>query len=215
MRLTPATLLKAYAIGIFPMAESRTSPVVHWMDPPMRGILPLDAFHVPRRLRRTVRKKPFSVRSDTAFEAVVRTCAAPRIGQPESWINDEIRALFLALHRTGSAHSVECWQGDRLVGGLYGLAMGGAFFGESMFSIAPDASKVALVHLVARLLRGGFTLLDTQFVTEHLSQFGACEIPRASYRVKLADAIARDADFHCFGDDPDPDTVLQSITHTS
>ncbi len=215
MRLTPATLLKAYANGIFPMAESRNSTVLHWMDPPLRGILPLETFHIPRRLRRTVRQRRFAIRCDTAFEPVLRACAAPRNGHFESWINDEIRLLFLALHRAGNAHSIECWLDGRLAGGLYGLAIGGAFFGESMFSRAPDASKVALVYLIARLKLGGYTLLDTQFVTEHLRQFGACEIPRASYRARLADAMTRAANFHCLGDDPDPETVLQSITQTS
>jgi len=215
MQLTPFTLLKAYAFGIFPMAESRSSPVLHWMDPPLRGILPLDSFHVPRRLQRTIRQKRYAVRVNTAFETVVRLCAAPRPGHSESWINEEIRALFAALHRAGNAHSVECWHGGRLVGGLYGLAIGGAFFGESMFSHERDASKVALVHLIARLRRGGFTLLDTQFVTEHRRQFGAREIPRSAYRDQLTEAIAREGDFHGLGADPDPETVLQSITQTS
>jgi len=189
VRLTPDLLVQAYAIGIFPMAESADDPDIFWVDPEQRGVLPLDSFHVSRKLRRTVRQNVFEVRCDTAFEAVVRSCAQPTELRPKTWINEEIVRLYDALFRRGAAHSVEVWYGGRLVGGLYGVALGGAFFGESMFSRATDASKVALVHLVARLKAGGFVLLDTQFVTEHLEQFGAVEIPRAEYRRRLAAAL--------------------------
>ena len=189
VRLTPDLLVQAYAIGIFPMAESADDPDIFWVDPEQRGVLPLDSFHVSRKLRRTVRQNVFEVRCDTAFEAVVRSCAQPTELRPKTWINEEIVRLYDALFRRGAAHSVEVWYGGRLVGGLYGVALGGAFFGESMFSRATDASKVALVHLVARLRAGGFVLLDTQFVTEHLEQFGAVEIPRAEYRRRLAAAL--------------------------
>jgi len=189
--LTPQRLLQAYALGVFPMAEDADSPELMWFDPPRRGILPLDAFHIPRRLSRTLRRAPYDIRVDTAFEQVMRLCAAPAEGRERTWINDEILALYTALHRMGHAHSVEAWSGDALVGGLYGVSLGAAFFGESMFSRATDASKLALVHLVARLRAGGFTLLDTQFVTEHLSQFGAVEIPRAEYKRRLAAAIGQ------------------------
>ncbi|HYN39106.1 MAG TPA: leucyl/phenylalanyl-tRNA--protein transferase, partial [Rhodospirillales bacterium] len=166
-------VIRAYSIGIFPMASRRSDPTVHWVAPTMRGVLPLTSFHVPRRLRRTVVENRFEVRCDTAFAAVIDACAMPREGHPETWINVEIARVFAELHAQGHAHSVETWQDGRLIGGLYGLALGGAFFGESMFSQQTDASKVALVHLVARLRLGGFVLLDIQFVTQHLRQFGA------------------------------------------
>lgn len=194
-KLTADLLLNAYAVGIFPMAESRTDPDVYWVDPRRRGILPLDGFHIPRRLRRTLHGSPFEIRSDSAFAAVVDGCAEPAEDRPESWINDEIKELYGELFRRGAAHSVECWRDGELAGGLYGVALGGAFFGESMFSRATDASKIALVHLVARLKAGGFTLLDTQFVTKHLSQFGAVEIDRADYRKRLQAAIRIAASF--------------------
>jgi leucyl/phenylalanyl-tRNA--protein transferase len=196
-RLTPDLLLAAYAQGIFPMAERRDDPALFWVSPEERGILPLDGFHLPRRLARTVRSDRFSVRVDTAFEDVMRACAAPAPGRQESWINDEILASYTALHREGHAHSVECWHDGELVGGLYGVRLGAAFFGESMFSRQRDASKVALAHLVARLIRGGFTLLDTQFLTEHLSSFGAVAIPRADYMCRLLDARLHQAEFYC------------------
>jgi leucyl/phenylalanyl-tRNA--protein transferase len=187
--LTPAVVLRAYAMGIFPMARARDATTVQWVAPVVRGILPLDGFHVPRRLARTLRRRPFAIRCDTAFAAVVAGCAEPRAGHPETWINDEIARVFCELHRLGYAHSVEAWEGDRLIGGLYGLALGGAFFGESMFSRRTDASKIVLVHLVARLRHGGFVLLDTQFVTEHLRQFGAIELPHAAYLARLDQAL--------------------------
>lgn len=189
-------LLRAYSIGIFPMASRRSDSDVHWVAPTMRGILPLSQFRVPRKLRRTVRGGAFDVRCNSAFAQVIEACAAPRPGHPESWINGEITRAFCDLHRLGHAHSVECWHEGRLVGGLYGLALGGAFFGESMFSWVTDASKVALVHLVARLLLGRFALLDVQFVTEHLRQFGAIEIPAADYNQLLDEALPIPARFY-------------------
>ncbi len=188
--LTPALLLRAYAAGIFPMAQSADDPELFWVDPDLRGIIPLGAFHVGKRLRRTVRQGGFTIRCNQAFGATIRACAAPAPDRPNTWINPEIIALYTALFQQGFAHSVETYHEDRLVGGLYGVAIGGAFFGESMFSLKRDASKVALVHLVARLKQAGFTLLDTQFVTKHLAHFGAIEIPRDDYRRRLADAIA-------------------------
>ncbi|MCK8784582.1 leucyl/phenylalanyl-tRNA--protein transferase [Roseomonas sp. NAR14] len=182
-------MLRAYRAGLFPMAESRRGDRLYWLDPEHRGIMPLDGFHLPRRLRRTVLGDTFEVTADRDFAGIIAGCAAPAPGRTDTWINPEIEALFLALHRMGAAHSIEVWQGGMLVGGLYGVALGGAFFGESMFSRARDASKVALVHLVARLRLGGFTLLDTQFLTEHLSQFGTLEIPRADYKRRLTAAL--------------------------
>ncbi|MGQ9367362.1 leucyl/phenylalanyl-tRNA--protein transferase [Azospirillum sp. ST 5-10] len=195
IELNAQLLLRAYAAGIFPMAESAESTDLYWFDPELRGVLPLERFHVPRRLRRTVRRGLFEVRVDGDFGAVIRACAEATADRPKTWINGDIVRLYGELHDAGFAHSVECWRDGELAGGLYGVSLAGAFFGESMFSRATDASKVALVHLVARLRAGGYTLLDTQFVTEHLSQFGALEIPRAEYRRRLADALGRPADF--------------------
>jgi leucyl/phenylalanyl-tRNA--protein transferase len=196
--ITPEVLLKAYALGIFPMAETADDPGLFWLEPEKRGVLPLDAFHVPKRLARTVRQGRFELKVDTAFEAVIEACAAPVPGRPTTWISYRIRELYLALHRRGNAHSVECWREGALVGGLYGVSLGAAFFGESMFHRETDASKVALVHLVDRLRAGGYRLLDAQFVTDHLSTFGAVEVPRASYRGILADAVAAEADFFAY-----------------
>lgn len=187
--LTSDLLLRAYAMGIFPMARSREDPRLYWIDPDLRGILPLETFHVPRSLRKTLRRGLFEIRLDSAFEAVMQGCAETGAARPDTWINEEIVRLFVELHRLGLAHSVETWLDGQLVGGLYGLGLGAAFFGESMFSRATDASKVALVHLVARLKRGGFQLLDTQFVTDHLARFGATEIPRHDYLRRLAQAL--------------------------
>ena len=192
MELSPQLLLHAYANGLFPMAESAEASDLHWYDPEYRGILPLDGFHVPHKLRRVVRRGVFEVRVDTVFRTVMEGCAAAR---PTTWINREILDIYCRLHELGHAHSIEAWQNGALVGGLYGVSLGGAFFGESMFSLVTDASKVALVHLVARLRRGGFALLDTQFVTQHLSQFGAIEIPRDDYRWMLWEATELDTDF--------------------
>lgn len=184
-------LLRAYAEGLFPMAEKRDEPELYWVSPENRGIIPLDAFHVPHRLARTVRSNRFQITTDRAFGEVMQGCAAP--GRGETWINDEILHLYAALHAGRHAHSVECWQSGELVGGLYGVRLGAAFFGESMFSRVRDASKVALVHLVDILRQGGFMLLDTQFLTGHLATFGAAEIPRSEYLILLHQAIARQA----------------------
>jgi leucyl/phenylalanyl-tRNA--protein transferase len=192
-------LLDCYARGVFPMADAREDSRVFLIDPERRGVIPLDRFHVSRRLARTVRSDAFEVRFDTAFHQVILECAASGPGRSETWINRPIENLYLQLHRLGRAHSVECWQGGELVGGLYGVSLRGAFFGESMFSRRRDASKVALVHLVARLIAGGFVLLDTQFMTDHLSQFGAEEISRAAYHRRLAKALEVDASFYVGG----------------
>jgi leucyl/phenylalanyl-tRNA---protein transferase len=188
-RLTPEILLKAYQAGIFPMAESADDPELFWVDPERRGILPLNGFHVPHRLARVVRQGRFEVRVDSDFGATLAGCAKATEKRPNTWINAEIVRLYTALHTQDTAHSVECWQDDNLVGGLYGVSIGGAFFGESMFSRVADASKVALVHLVALLRQGGYRLLDLQFVTTHLAQFGAVEVPRAQYRRLLGEAL--------------------------
>ena len=193
--LTPELLLRAYAAGIFPMAETADDPELFWVDPVLRGILPLDRFHLPRRLARTVRSERFVVACDRDFGAVMRGCAEPASDRPQTWINDEIVAVYSALHRDGHAHSVETYLDAQLVGGLYGVSLGRAFFGESMFSRVTDASKVALVHLVALLIRGGYQLLDTQFVTDHLKRFGAIEITRARYRRLLGAALETRAYF--------------------
>ena len=186
----PEDLLACYARGVFPMAETRDDPRVFIVEPDQRGVIPLDAFHIPGRLRRTVRREPFEVRVDTTFEAVLDGCAAAQgPDREDTWINAPIRRLYAALFAMGHVHSIECWRDERLVGGLYGVSLGGAFFGESMFSRERDASKVALVHLVARLRKGGWTLLDAQFLTEHLSQFGAVETPQAAYLRRLAPAL--------------------------
>lgn len=208
MEITPELMLRAYRIGLFPMAESRTARTLYWLDPELRGIIPLDGFHLSRRLARTLRQGRYEVTANTAFEAVIDACAAPRPGSPDSWINADIRRLFIALHREGHAHSVETWREGALVGGLYGVALGGAFFGESMFSRADDASKVALVHLVARLRLGGFTLLDAQFQTEHLAQFGTQEMPRAEYKRALSEAVEVAAHFP---DAPPPEALAAEI----
>lgn len=191
--LTPELVLAAYARGLFPMAETRDDPQLYWVSPELRGIIPLDSFHVPRRLARTIRSGRFAVTSDRAFADVMRACAAPAPGREESWINDEIIRLYTALAASGHAHSVECWRAGELVGGLYGVRLGGAFFGESMFSRTPDASKVALAALVDNLNRGGFSLLDTQFITTHLARFGAVEIPRERYLTLLERALGQAA----------------------
>ena len=195
MRLTPDLLLRAYAIGIFPMAEGRDYAELHWIDPELRGVLPLDTFHLPRKLKRRLRRGDFEVRCDSDFARVIRSCADPADNRPDTWINPAIEALYVELHQAGFAHSIECWRDGELVGGLYGVALGAAFFGESMFSRATDASKIALAHLVLRLRKGGFRLLDTQFATSHLSRFGVIEIPRDDYRVQLSQALTTRADF--------------------
>ncbi|MEM1041260.1 MAG: leucyl/phenylalanyl-tRNA--protein transferase [Bacteroidota bacterium] len=188
--LTPDLLLYAYRRGLFPMADPDEGDAVYWYAPDPRGVLPLGGFHVPKNLAKLVRRAAFEVTADRAFEAVMRACAAPAPDRETTWISDEVVAAYTALHRLGFGHSVECWQEGELVGGLYGVALGGAFFGESMFHRARDASKVALVHLVRRLRQGGFRLLDVQFVTPHLARFGAVEIPRTEYERRLAEALA-------------------------
>ena len=213
--LTPEIVLRAYAVGLFPMAEQRDDPTLYWIDPEVRGILPLESLHVPRRLRRTVRACPYEIRCDTAFEAVIRACAEPRGYSDDSWINDEIVSLYVELHRMGRAHSVEVWHEGELAGGLYGVALNAAFFGESMFSRARDASKIALVHLVARLRKAGFLLLDTQFVTDHLARFGVVTVSRAGYRQRLAAALDRPAAFEPSLSRSELAAFLQSTTQTS
>jgi leucyl/phenylalanyl-tRNA--protein transferase len=208
IEITPQVLLKAYACGIFPMAESADDPALYWIEPPLRGILPLAGVHVPRRLARTVRQRTFEVRIDSDFEGVITGCAASRPGRRTTWINPKIRSLYRELYSTGYCHTVETWSGGQLVGGLYGVALNGAFFGESMFSYERDASKVALTYLCARLVAGGFSLLDTQFVTDHLKQFGALEIARSQFHVLLERALAHRADFSAMAADAGPDEVL-------
>ena len=194
--ITPEVLLRAYACGIFPMAESADDPTLFWVEPELRGVIPLEGFRIASRLARTVRSDAFTVTVNTAFKAVIAGCAAPQPGRNDTWINKRIRELYGGLHELGHCHSVEVWQHDDLVGGLYGVSLGRAFFGESMFHVVRDASKVALVHLVARLITGGFHLLDTQYITEHLRSFGAVEVPRRRYRAMLDQAIAGEpADF--------------------
>ena len=189
-------LITCYRTGIFPMSDARDDEYLFLVDPPMRGVLPLDGLHVPSRLARTVRKDDYTVRIDTAFTQMIEMCAEEAQNRTSTWISRSIQALYQALFARGLAHSVEVWDDDELLGGLYGVAIGGAFFGESMVSRARDVSKIALVHLVARLKTGGFTLLDCQFQTEHLSQFGVVEIPKSEYVVKLAAAIDVKTDFY-------------------
>ena len=218
-RFDTTDLLNCYRRGVFPMADSREDMRLFLMDPDLRGVLPLDRFHVPKRLRKTVRQDPFRVTVDTAFNRVIEACAEPHPTRPATWINDPILNLYGALHRQGYAHSVECWTEDGdLVGGLYGVALGGAFFGESMFSRATDASKIALVHLVARLKLGGFELLDAQFHNPHLEQFGLEEISRDEFRAKLWRALRVNADFYSAGSrglSTAGSTSLQAITQIS
>ena len=194
--LTPQIVLDAYSKGLFPMAENRRDKRLFWIDPEVRGILPLDNFHIPRSLKKKIRNNPFEVRFDHNFAAVIRACAQQKPKRRETWINDEIIELYTKLFCMRHAHSVECWQEEKLVGGLYGISIGGAFFGESMFSSERDSSKIALVHLVARLNLAGFTLLDTQFITDHLKQFGAIEISRGEYHKILSGALNLNVGFH-------------------
>jgi len=208
--ITPEILLRAYAAGIFPMAERRDDPDIHWVDPRRRGILPLDGFHLSRSLRRTILRSGWRVTADTAFAATVESCA----DRDETWINDTIFALYIALHHKGFAHSIEVWEGNDLIGGVYGVTLGTAFFGESMFSRRTDASKAALAHAVHRLKVGGFTLFDTQFLTPHLASLGGIEIPRADYHRRLAAALQGQADFHPPGYSPSPSEVASSAGAT-
>ncbi len=208
IEVTPELMLRAYRVGLFPMAETRRGQRLYWLDPEQRGVLPLDTFHLPRRLLRTVLSGPYHVTANRDFGAVIAGCAASAPGREDTWINTDIERLFQELHRQGHAHSVECWQGGALVGGLYGVSLGAVFFGESMFSVARDASKVALVHLVARMRLGGYALLDTQFVTSHLAQFGAVEVPRDAYKAMLAAAVQVGA---AWISDPEPEDLLAEI----
>lgn len=187
--ITPELLLRAYSIGMFPMSESADDPELFWVEPELRGIIPLDGFHVSKSLQKAIRKAPFDIRFDTAFDQVVSKCAEAAEDRPSTWINQQIKDLYGALHRLGHAHSVEAFEGDELVGGLYGVTLGSAYFGESMFSRRTNASKICLVYLVERLRERGFTLLDTQFTTEHLKTFGAVDIPKAEYGVLLDRAM--------------------------
>ncbi len=216
IEITPQVLLKAYSCGIFPMAESARDPTLYWIEPELRGILPLDGIDVPKRLARTIRQGKFEVRIDSDFRGVINGCAASRPGRRTTWINQPIRELYAELFRMGHCHTVETWLDGRLVGGLYGVHVGRAFFGESMFSTERDASKVALVYLIARLIYGGFTLLDTQFVTDHLKQFGALEIPRAEFQQLLSRALqGLSAGFHELPRDFSAMGVLQLVSQTS
>jgi len=209
--LTPETLLRAYAIGIFPMAEDRASDRIFWVDPRRRGVLPLDNFHISRSLRRKIRRQDYTIRTDSAFSQVVAGCA----DRPETWINDQIAELYSSLHAAGFAHSLEVWQEGELAGGVYGVTLGAAFFGESMFSRRTDASKVALAYLVDRLSLGGFSLFDTQFVTDHLKSLGAVEVSRGDYHRRLIAALDRAADFDAAGSPPSPQELLQRRTQMS
>ncbi len=213
--ITPQILLKAYAAGIFPMAESADDPSLYWIDPDQRGIIPLDNFHLSKRLKRTILSEPFKMTADTAFTETLNACAEERPDRQTTWINDRIKALYSQLFRMGFCHSVECWKDGALVGGLYGVSIGGAFFGESMFSRERDASKVALVYLVARLNAGGYRLLDTQFVTDHLSTFGALEVERDEYHQLLEGALGVEGEFGALSSEVSAAGVLQLVNQTS
>lgn len=208
IEITPQVLLKAYSCGIFPMAESADDPALYWIEPQHRGILPLDRLHISRRLVRKIRQAPYDVRVDTDFEGVIEGCAASRPGRRSTWINGRIRSLYRELFAIGCCHTVETWLDGKLVGGLYGVHLGGAFFGESMFSSGRDASKIALVYLAARLIHGGFMLLDTQFVTDHLRQFGTIEVSRSAFQKLLEPALAANADFNRLPHDASPAKML-------
>ncbi|WP_294614853.1 leucyl/phenylalanyl-tRNA--protein transferase [uncultured Roseovarius sp.] len=209
--LSPAILLKAYAAGVFPMSEHRDDPEIFWVDPHLRGVLPLDGFHISRSLARAMRRGGYRATLDRDFEAVLRGCA----DRPDTWINTPIHSAYMALHHMGHAHSLEIWQDDELTGGVYGVTLGGAFFGESMFSRRRDASKLALAHLTDHLARCGFTLFDTQFITPHLARLGAREIPRATYHALLHDALETNVKITDVPLETDPVQILQRNTHTS
>ena len=217
VEITPDVLIKAYSVGIFPMAESADDPSLVWVEPEQRGIIPLDGMRVSRRLARTIRSNKIAVHVDRDFDAVIDACAAPAAGRDSTWINQRIRRLYRALFDRRQCHTVEAWRDGRLVGGLYGVKIGAAFFGESMFHFERDASKVALVHLVARLKVGGFKLLDAQFITDHLESLGAVEVSRVEYQNMLAKAVAATAQFYCWPSDgvTDGGVVLQSISQMS
>lgn len=215
IEITPQVLLKAYACGIFPMAESAADNALYWIEPERRGILPLDAIHIPKRLSRSIRQGRFEIRTDSDFDGVIDGCAGSRPERRSTWINKRIRTLYRELYDLGHCHTVEAWREGRLVGGLYGVHLGGAFFGESMFSLERDASKIALVYLAARLKFGGFLLLDTQFVTDHLTRFGAIEVTRDTFQRRLEEALVVSADFFSLAADVSPDSVLQLVSQTS
>jgi len=216
-KITADLLVHAYAQGIFPMAETATSPDIYWVEPEQRGIIPLESFHLPRKLIKKIRQNPFEIRIDTSFIRVIEGCAATgeRQERQETWINQQIISLYHQLFDEGYVHTVECWQGNDMVGGLYGVAIGGAFCGESMFHTVTDASKVALAYLVARLKAGGYSLLDTQFITPHLSQFGAIEIPRHDYKARLQEALKAEGDFYYLDVSSPAETILHFLTQTS
>lgn len=215
LEITPQVLLKAYACGIFPMAESADDPGMFWVEPEMRGVLPLEEFHLPRSLRKTIRKNRFDLRFDYDFEAVIAACAGEGISRKDTWINQRIRQLYCELNKMGNAHSFETWRDGKLVGGLYGVRLGRAFFGESMFSRETDASKFALAHLVYEMKKAGFILLDTQFNTDHLARFGVTEIPRDDYQELLADAMDGEAVFSVQDGGATSDSILQSLSQIS
>ena len=211
VEITPQVLLKAYSCGIFPMAESADDPALYWIEPQQRGVLPLEGIHLSSRLAQTIRNTPLKVRIDTDFSGVIDGCAASRPGRRTTWINTRIRTLYGELFDAGHCHTVEVWDEGKLVGGLYGVALHGAFFGESMFSFVRDASKIALMHLSARLIHGGFTLLDTQFVTEHLRQFGAIEVDRPEFHLRLEVALQREADFLALPIEATPERIVEIL----
>ena len=215
IEITANVLLRAYSVGIFPMAESADSPHLHWIDPEYRGALPLDGVRLPRRLARTVRQERFEVRVDQDFDAVIEGCAAQRPDRMSTWINDRIRKLYGELFDLGYCHTVEVYREGRLVGGLYGVGLQGAFFGESMFSTETDASKVALIYLCARLIYGGFTLLDTQFLTDHLAQFGTEEISRATFQKRLTHALQKAANFSALDANAPPEQIIAIVRGAS
>jgi leucyl/phenylalanyl-tRNA--protein transferase len=201
VEITPEVLLKAYACGIFPMAENADDPALYWIEPEMRGIIPIEGFHVPARLARTIRITPYTVWVDRDFNGTIDGCAASKPDRARTWINGRIRKIYRSLFDAGHCHSVEIYDGDNLMGGLYGVSLGRAFFGESMFHVARDASKIALVHLVARLRAGGYRLLDTQYVTDHLKTFGAVEVGKKRYHRLLEEAIVGEAEFGALATD--------------
>ena len=211
MSLTPEVVLHAYASGVFPMSEGRDDPEIFWVDPRERGIIPLDGFHISRSLARQMKKGGYTPALNHDFAAVITACA----NREDTWINADIEQVFTALHHAGFAHSFEIWQGDRLIGGTYGIALGRAFFGESMFSRATGGSKLALAHLVDHLARTGFTLFDTQFLTPHLASLGGMEVSRATYRAALREALSDKADLFSVALEQDPHCVLQRVTQTS
>lgn len=213
--ITPQVLLKAYSCGIFPMAESADDPALYWIEPQQRGVLPLSGIHLSSRMARTMRNTRFALKVDTDFQGVIAGCAASRPGRRTTWINGRIRELYAELFALGYCHTVETWDGDQLIGGLYGVALHGAFFGESMFSTERDASKIALMYLCARLIYGNFVLLDTQFVTEHLRQFGAREVERSEFQGLLEFALTREANFKALPTDASPDQVIEIIDEAS